>query len=200
MTADSPTPSPAPDAIKALRKRHKLTQTDAARILGLTLNGFQRFEQGERTMRPLYWTALCNHVGEGANGSHGVDRTPEARSKANSVDSAPKESGTQSGRRTSSRPMPQAQYMAFGATQCPFCRATDDQVRVCNAETRDWLFARQYVCGHCGGSWEEIYQYRRFRVTGRPTRTNQEKSESADTSSSSTTYEGTLLARHDRRD
>ena len=64
MTTIEKDPSPTPDEIKALRKRHGITQSQAAAILGITLNGFQRYEQDERKMKAAFWRLLRIQLGE----------------------------------------------------------------------------------------------------------------------------------------
>jgi DNA-binding XRE family transcriptional regulator len=47
--------SPTVRQLKAARLYFGLTQTQAAELIGYTLNGWQRLEQGERTLKPKLW-------------------------------------------------------------------------------------------------------------------------------------------------
>jgi hypothetical protein len=47
--------SPTPDQVRAARVYFCFTQTQAAELMGWTLNGWQRVEQGERNLKPQLW-------------------------------------------------------------------------------------------------------------------------------------------------
>jgi DNA-binding XRE family transcriptional regulator len=47
--------SPTAEQITASREYFGLTQREAADVIGYSRNGWQRFEQDERTMRPKLW-------------------------------------------------------------------------------------------------------------------------------------------------
>lgn len=47
--------SPKPAAIKAAREAALLTQTDAAKLIYVTLSAWARWESGERDMHPAFW-------------------------------------------------------------------------------------------------------------------------------------------------
>lgn len=51
----NPAANPRPEQIRAARERAGLTQTDAAALIHCTLSGWQRWEQGERSMHPAFW-------------------------------------------------------------------------------------------------------------------------------------------------
>jgi DNA-binding transcriptional regulator YiaG len=49
------TTNPSPDEIVDLRKRAKLTQTDAAKLVYVTLRTWQNYEAGVTPMHPGLW-------------------------------------------------------------------------------------------------------------------------------------------------
>lgn len=51
----SPAANPKPPEIRAARETAGLTQTQAAGLVYVTLNGWQRWEAGERPMHPAFW-------------------------------------------------------------------------------------------------------------------------------------------------
>lgn len=47
--------TPSPTEIKALRKAHKLTQTQAANMIYKALRTWQQWERGDREMDGAFW-------------------------------------------------------------------------------------------------------------------------------------------------
>jgi putative transcriptional regulator len=47
--------APAPKDIVAARHKAGLTQTEAAQLVSTNLRSWQRWEAGERKMRPAFW-------------------------------------------------------------------------------------------------------------------------------------------------
>jgi hypothetical protein len=47
--------SPSGKQLRAARVNFGLTQTQAGALIGYTLNGWQRLEQDERTLKPIMW-------------------------------------------------------------------------------------------------------------------------------------------------
>lgn len=47
--------NPSPDEVRAAREAAGLTQTQAAQVVHVTLNGWQRWEAGDRPMHPAFW-------------------------------------------------------------------------------------------------------------------------------------------------
>jgi len=47
--------APTPSAIRAAREAALLTQTDAAKLVYVTLSAWQRWEAGERKIHPAFW-------------------------------------------------------------------------------------------------------------------------------------------------
>ncbi len=55
--------NPAPDAIRAARKRAGLTQTGMARLIYSTLRTVQEWEAGNRSMHPAMWLVFRHLAG-----------------------------------------------------------------------------------------------------------------------------------------
>ena len=51
----SPSRNPKPDEVRAAREAAGLTQTQAGELVHVTLNGWQKWEAGERPMHPAFW-------------------------------------------------------------------------------------------------------------------------------------------------
>jgi putative transcriptional regulator len=62
--SDALAPVPTPDDLRALRQRAGLSQTEAAALVYATLNGYQRWEQGERRMQAAAWELLRIKLGD----------------------------------------------------------------------------------------------------------------------------------------
>lgn len=56
--------NPTPDEIRAARLRARLTQTEAAAILGRSLRGWQYWEAGERAMSRFLFETFLERVKE----------------------------------------------------------------------------------------------------------------------------------------
>lgn len=56
--------SPKPAELLRVREAAGLTQTEAAGILGMTLNAWQRWESGERPMSPALWDLFQRRLNE----------------------------------------------------------------------------------------------------------------------------------------
>lgn len=52
----SPARNPKPEEVREAREAAGLTQSHAAALVFVTLNGWQRWEAGERPMHPAMWT------------------------------------------------------------------------------------------------------------------------------------------------
>lgn len=62
--SDAPARNPEPAELRELRERHGLTQARAAALVYATLNGYQRWEQGERRMPAGMWELMRIKLGE----------------------------------------------------------------------------------------------------------------------------------------
>jgi len=50
--------NPAPEAIRALREAHGLTQAAAAALIWYNIRAYQKLEAGEQRMHPAVWYAF----------------------------------------------------------------------------------------------------------------------------------------------
>jgi len=50
-----PGSNPRPEQVRAAREAAGLTQTEAGALVYVTLNGWQKWEAGERPMHPAFW-------------------------------------------------------------------------------------------------------------------------------------------------
>lgn len=59
----SPARNPKSEEVLAARVAAGLTQAQAAAVVYVTLNGWQRWEYGERPMHPAFWALFRLRVG-----------------------------------------------------------------------------------------------------------------------------------------
>lgn len=51
--------SPSAETVLLRREHHNLTQLAAAKLIGASKKGWQKWENGERRMHPAFWKLFC---------------------------------------------------------------------------------------------------------------------------------------------